>query len=163
MSRVNSSSTQPPVVQWLVEANTNNIKAPHCLRLVMRNPWWPMGSLTYAILCPEQTNPPRTPINRSIRHHRHGRSFLACDVTTVNLWRHVNVRYWYCCVIFLGCSCTRKLAQSWSSMVNNNRDYLFPTNRYSRFSVQKRYTNFQEAACFSKFHRACIWPGTVKT
>ena len=39
-------------------------------------------------------------------------------------------------VIFVDCSCTRKLAQRRSSLVNNNREYRFLTTRYSRLSVR---------------------------
>ena len=56
----------------------------------------------------------------SFRHFRQGRSFLTypCDVTTVDLWYHANARYWHCDVIFVDCSWTYNLAQSWSSLVN---------------------------------------------
>ena len=38
-------------------------------------------------------------------------------------------------VIFVDCSCTRKLAQRRSSLMNNNREYRFLIIRYSRPSV----------------------------
>ena len=38
-------------------------------------------------------------------------------------------------ITFVDCSCTRKLAQRRSSLVNNNREYRFLTTRYSRLSV----------------------------
>ena len=47
-----------------------------------------------------------------------------CDVTTVDLWRHANAGYWHCDVIFVDCSCTRKLAQRRSSLMNNT-SWLF--------------------------------------
>ena len=58
-----------------------------------------------------------------------------CDVITVDLWRRANARHWHCDVIFVDCSCTRKLAQRRSLLVNNNREYRFLTTRYSRLSV----------------------------
>ena len=33
------------------------------------------------------------------------------DVTTLDLWCHANVWYWYYDVLFVDCSCTHKLAQ----------------------------------------------------
>ena len=54
------------------------------------------------------------------------------------LWCHTNVRYWHCDVTFVDCSCTRKLTQRRSSLVNNNREYRFLTTRYSRLSVWKK-------------------------
>ena len=79
----------------------------------------------HAILCHEHTNPLRTIIERSFRHCCLGRPFLTehCDVTTIDLWRHANAKYWYCDVIFVYCHCTRKLAQGRSSLVNNSREY----------------------------------------
>ena len=38
-------------------------------------------------------------------------------------------------VMFVDCSCTRKLAQRRSLLVNNNREYRFLITRYSRPSV----------------------------
>ena len=58
-----------------------------------------------------------------------------CDVTTIDLWRHANGKYWYCDVIFVYCHCTRKLAQRRSSLVNNSREYRYLATRYSRLSV----------------------------
>ena len=58
-----------------------------------------------------------------------------CDVTTVDLWRHANVGHWHWDVIFIDCSCTRKLEQRGSSLVNNSREYRYLTTRYSLFSV----------------------------
>ena len=49
-----------------------------------------------------------------------------------NRWRLAEKTYCHCDVIFVDCSCTRKMAQTRSSLVNNNRD--FPI-RYSRLSV----------------------------
>ena len=65
------------------------------------------------------------------------RPFLTehCDVTTIDLWRHANAKYWYCDVIFVYCHCTRKLAQRRSSLVNNSREYRYLATRYSRLSV----------------------------
>ena len=48
-----------------------------------------------------------------------------CDVTTVDLWRHANVEYWHCDVIFVDCSFTSKLVQRQSSLVNNIHEYRF--------------------------------------
>ena len=91
----------------------------------------------HATLCHEHTNPLRTIIERSFRHCCQGRPFLTehCDVTTIDLWRHGNVKYWYCDVIFVYCHCTRKLAQRRSSLVNNSREYRYLATRYSRLSV----------------------------
>ena len=88
----------------------------------------------HAILCPEHTITLKTIIDCSIHHCRQGRPFLTChcDITTVDLWRHTNKKYWHCEVIFIDCSCTRKLAQRRSSLVNNNREYRFLTTQYSR-------------------------------
>ena len=52
-----------------------------------------------------------------------------------SLWCHVNARYWHCDVIFNDCSCKLKLVQMWSSLVNKNHEYWFPTMWYSPFSV----------------------------
>ena len=91
----------------------------------------------YAILCHEHTNRLRTIIERSFRHCCQGRPFLTehCDVTTIDLRRHANAKYWYCDVIFVYCHCTRKLAQRRSSLVNNSREYRYLATRYSRLSV----------------------------
>ena len=91
----------------------------------------------HAILYLEHTVPLQTIIDRSFRHCHQGRSFLTkhCDVITVDLWCHANARHWHCDVIFVNCSCTRKLVQRRSSLVNNNREYRFLTTRYSRLSV----------------------------
>ena len=56
-------------------------------------------------------------------------------VITVDLWRHMNARHWHCDVIFVDCSCTCKLPQRQSSLVNNNLEYRVFTTRYSRLSV----------------------------
>ena len=91
----------------------------------------------HGISCNEHTNPLKPIIDRPFRHCCQGQSFLTdnCDVTTIDLWRHANARYCYCDVIFVDCHCTRKLAQSRSSLVNNSREYLYPATRYSRLSV----------------------------
>ena len=72
-----------------------------------------------------------------IRNCCQGRPFPTehCDVTTIDLWRHANAKYWYCDVIFVYCHCTRKLAQRRSSLVNNSREYRYLATRYSRLSV----------------------------
>ena len=79
-------------------------------------------------------------IERSFRHCCQGRPFLTehCDVTTIDLWRHANAKYWYCDVIFVYCHCTRKLAQRRSSLVNNSREYRYLATRYSRLSVLEK-------------------------
>ena len=91
----------------------------------------------HAILCHEHTNSLRTIIERSFSHCCHRRPFLTehCDVTTIDLWCHANVKYWYCDVILVYCHCTRKLAQRRSSLVNNSREYRYLATRYSRLSV----------------------------
>ena len=91
----------------------------------------------HAILCHENTNPLRTIIERSFRHCCQGWPFLTehCDVTTIDLWRHANAKYWYCDVIFVYFHCMRKLAQRRSSLVNNSHEYRYLANRYSRLSM----------------------------
>ena len=91
----------------------------------------------HAISCHEHTDPLRTIIERSFRHCCQARPFLTqhCDVTTIDLWRHANAKYWYCDVIFVYCHCTCKLAQRRSSLVNNSREYRYLATRYSRLSV----------------------------
>ena len=91
----------------------------------------------HAISCHEHTYPLKTIIECSFHHCCKGRSFLTwyCDVTTIDLWRHVKARYWYCDVIFVDCYCTRKMAQRRSSLVNNSREYWYPATRYSRLSL----------------------------
>ena len=86
----------------------------------------------HAILCHDHTNPLRTIIEHSFRHCCQGQPFLTehCDVTTIDLWRHANAKYWYCDVIFLCCHCTRKLAQRRSSQVNNSREYRYLATLY---------------------------------
>ena len=83
----------------------------------------------YAFLCHEDTNPLRTIVERSFRNCCQGRPFLTehCGVTTIDLWRHANAKYWYCDVIFVYCHCTRKLAQRRSSLLNNTREYRYLT------------------------------------
>ena len=94
----------------------------------------------HAIFCPDRTIPLKTIIDRWFRNCCKRRSFLTqhCDVTTVDLWRHENVGYWHCDAIFVDCSCTRKLAQRRSSLVNNNHEYRILTIRYSRLSVEEQ-------------------------
>ena len=91
----------------------------------------------HAILCHEHTNPLRSIIERSFRHCCQGRPFLTehCDVTTIDLWRHANAKYWYCDVIFVYCHCTRKLVQRRSSLENNSCEYRYLATRYSWLSV----------------------------
>ena len=69
----------------------------------------------------------KTIIDRSFRHCGYGLYFLTqhCDVTRVDMWRHANVGFWHCDAIFVDYSCTPKLAQRRSSLVNNNREYRF--------------------------------------
>ena len=43
--------------------------------------------------------------------------------TTSSHGQKTNARYWNFNVIFVDGSCTRKLAQNLSSLVNNNREY----------------------------------------
>ena len=70
----------------------------------------------HVIFCHEHTNPLRTIIERSFRHCCQGRPFLTehCDVTTNDLWRHANAKYWYC-------------------------EYRYLATRYSRLSVEEIY------------------------
>ena len=81
----------------------------------------------HTILCPERTITRKTitslmtvPSVSAFLHHN-----------TVDLLRYANAGYWYYDVIFGDCSCTRKLAQKQSSLVNNNRGYRFVTTLYS--------------------------------
>ena len=79
----------------------------------------------------------KTISSRSSHHFHQGLSFLIdhCDVTTVDLWRHVKARFWYCDVLFVDCSCSTYLMQSWSSPVNNKREYRSFATRYSWLSL----------------------------
>ena len=121
----------------------------------------------HAILCHEHTNPLRTIIERSFRHCCQGRPFLTehRDVTTIDLWRHANAKYWYCAVIFVYCHCTRKLVQRRSSLVNNSREYRYLTTRYSR-RVRRSYSSIPKLQCLHRwslgmdklFHPIHYWP-----
>ena len=154
-------STSPPLYLWLHGEIKNNAwvtvnndffsrvrrlgnhfhsSLPNRLTLTKKSLFTVTNVLFYflhAILCHEHTNPLRTIIDRSFRHCCHGRPFLIehCDVTTIDMWRHANAKYWYCDVIFVYCRCTRKLAQRRSSLVNNSREYRYLATRYSRLSV----------------------------
>ena len=55
------------------------------------------------------------------------------------MWRHAKARYWYRDVIFVDCSCTLKLAQKRSSLMNNNREYRFLLGIHG-FACKKHYT-----------------------
>ena len=91
----------------------------------------------HAIWCPEHTIPLKQLSIAEFAIVAKDVFFLIqyCDVTTVDLWRHANVGHWHCDVIFVDCSCTRKLAQRRSSPVNNSREYRYLTTWYSRLSV----------------------------
>ena len=93
--------------------------------------------LTRYFMSLEHTILLKTIIDRPFRNCGQERPFLTshCDVTRVDLWRHAKARYYHCDVVFVDCSCTRKLAQRRSSLVNNNREYRFLITRYSRHSV----------------------------
>ena len=134
--------TSEAIRQWFARVTKSRVK------IIAESPHeWQKRSLftvtnvlfyfLHAILSHEHTNPLRTIIERSFRHCCQGRHFLTehCDVTTSDLWRHANAKYWYCDVIFVYCLCTRKLAQRRSSLVNNSREYRYLTTRYSRLSV----------------------------
>ena len=131
--------TSEVICQWFSRVTKSRVK------VISKSPHeWTKSSLlavtnilSYflrAILPPKYTIPLKTIIDRSFRNCYQRRSFLTkrCDVTTFVLWRQMNARYWHCAVIFVDCSCTRKLAQTRSSLMNNNRGYLFFTTRYSR-------------------------------
>ena len=62
---------------------------------------------------------PRTAITSLVlwRHH---------TITYVDLWRHTNGWHWHCDIIFVDCTCTRKLAQSWYLLMNINQEYWYP-------------------------------------
>ena len=86
-----------------------------------------------AILRPEHTIPLKT---LSIA----GFAIVAKDglfdlVSDQLWWRHTNVGYWHCAIIFIDGSFMCKLVQRRSSQVNNNRAYQFLTTRYSRLTM----------------------------
>ena len=92
--------------------------------------------LLHAILCPEYT----IWLKQSTIAHfaivaKHGLFWLSI-ATSLRLICDVNARYCHC-VIFINCSCTRKLAQRRTSQVNNNHEYQFLNFRYSRLSTCK--------------------------
>ena len=64
-------------------------------------------------------------------------TFLLGIVTSPHfyLWRHANMKYCPCDVIFVYCSCMHKLAQRRSSLASDSRKYRFPATWYSRLSV----------------------------
>ena len=73
-------------------------------------------------------------------------------------WIAVNVMSWKCDVIFIGCSCTRKLAQCWYSLVNSNHDYCFFAIWYSRYFMFWTHNSAKNS------NRSLIltsWPRTV--
>ena len=134
--------TSETICQWFSRVTKSRVKI-----IGKSTHEWPPKSLftvtnvlfyfLHAVLCPEDTIPLKRIIDNWFRHCRWGRSFLTyyCDVTTVDLWRHANLSYWHYYVIFVDCSCTRKLAQKRFSLVNNSREYRFLVTRYSRLSV----------------------------
>ena len=75
----------------------------------------------HAILCPEHT----IPLKQKSTLWRQNR----WSVTS-----RANLGYF---VIFVGCSCTRKLAHRRSSLVNNSIEYRFLITRYSRLCVKE--------------------------
>ena len=87
----------------------------------------------YAILCPEHANVLKTIINHSFHHCHQRRSFLTnhCEVTTVTSRKHEVLVLWH----HIDCFCTCKLMQKWSSLVNKNSEYWFPTNQCSWIDV----------------------------
>ena len=88
----------------------------------------------HAIWCPEHTIPlKQLTIADFVIVAKN--SLFWFSIVTVDMWRHVNVGHWHCDVIFGDCSCTCKLAQRRSSLVNNSREYRYLTTRYSRLSV----------------------------
>ena len=131
--------TSEAIRQWFSRVTNEN----HCriASLVTKKSLFTVTNVLFyflhAISCHQHTNPLRTITERSFRHCCQGWPFLTehCDVTTVDLWRHANAKYWYCDVIFVYCHCTRKLAQRRSSLVNNSREYRYLVTRYSRLSV----------------------------
>ena len=71
---------------------------------------------------------------------RHNRRMQA------DLWRHTNVRNWYCDILFVDCSCMCKLVQRWYSLMSINLEFF--TTRFSR-------PNMWELMLFSGHS----WPG----
>ena len=135
-------STSEAIRQWFSRVTKSRVK------IIAESPheWQKKSFLTvtnvlfyflHVIFYHEHTNPLRTIIERLFRHCCQGRPFLTehCDVTTNDLWRHANAKYWYCDVIFVYFHCTRKLAERRSSLVNNSREYRYLATRYSRLSV----------------------------
>ena len=91
----------------------------------------------HAIWCPEHSIPPKQLSIADFAAVAKDSLFwfsivtsrqLLCDVT--RMWDTSVVT-----VIFVDCSCTRKLAQRRSSLVNNSREYRYLITRYSRPSV----------------------------
>ena len=66
------------------------------------------------------------------------------------LWHHANQRKWHCDVIFVNCSCMCKLAQCWSSLVNSNHEYPFPTTWYWQLRMW-------EIGVFCEFKPCYMW------
>ena len=99
----------------------------------------------HEILCPEHTNQlKQLPISHFSIFVKDGRSWLGIVTSPQsNLWLHANARYRHNGVRFVGCSCTRKLTQMWSSLVSNNREYRFPDTRFLRFSVWENIIIYQ--------------------
>ena len=87
-----------------------------------------------------QTNSLKQSSNAQTRHFRQGRFFfwIVIVMPQCNLWRHANAMYWHRGVIFVDRSCTQKLTQRRSSIVNNNREYRFPAIRFPRRSILAR-------------------------
>ena len=82
---------------WLVHSCVSHCLSVEAMAIVSGN----FNNRKYAffyfldvILCPEHTTPLKTIIYCSFRHCRQGRSFLTlhCDVTTVDLWHHMNTQ-----------------------------------------------------------------------
>ena len=67
---------------------------------------------------------------------------VLCDVTTVDLWRQTNAKYWYCEVIFIDCSCKQmyKMTKMRSSLLHSNCEYRFFTTGIHGLACKKLYS-----------------------
>ena len=69
-----------------------------------------------------------------------------CDVTTGDLWRLENTRYWYCDVISVDCSCTHKLELSWYPMMTSNGNIFRVTGPLYREFIGHRWIRLTNAS-----------------
>ena len=133
--------TSEAIRQWFSRVTKSRVKiiaeSPHEWQKSLFTVTKVLFYFLHALSCNGHTNPLKLITERSFRHCCQGQSFLTehCEVTAIDLRRHANARYCYCDVIFVDCHCTRKLAQSRSSLVNYSREYRYPATRFSQLSV----------------------------